>query len=228
MLPEVDSKHVEEARKLLIAQFRGKRVIQGLLDSYIRRFQDLENVLWDVINKRILADATNAQLLKLGTLVGEIPSGRTDDQFRVGISIRIVVNRSQGRIIDVIKVAKIANAPNTPRIEEHRYLNWHVETFEQSGERYLVDYLSKARAASSYGCLVASDLPQTELLCFDDETDPDSSLQTFNDAVAGGGKLAASCYGIPQDLRGVTLQGAFGTPPGGMGDGLLGDLVLGV
>lgn len=216
MLPERNSAHVVEARKLLIGQFRGKPVIQAFLDAYVKRLQDVEDVLWDVVDKRILDNATAAQLETLGKLVGEIRRGRTDAQFRLGIRIRIRVNRSKGRITDVIDVAGLANAPGTPVVEELRYLNFHVETYEQIGEQYLADYLTDTRAASSYGCLVASDLPLSELLQFDDAEAPDATIETFGDidrtgvlpeGASGCGKLAAACYGLPENRKGVVLIG---------------------
>jgi hypothetical protein len=62
--PTKNTRHVEEARALLISQFRGKEVIQGFLDSYVRRLQEVENVFWDILQKRILADAIGVHLAK--------------------------------------------------------------------------------------------------------------------------------------------------------------------
>ncbi len=207
MLPEPNEQHVIEARKLFIEQFRGKRVVQGFLDTYIRRLQDIEDVLWEIIDARILDNAVDAQLDTLGRLVKETRRGRSNLVFRNGIRIKIRVLRSKGRILDVIDVATLANAPRKPDVENFRYLNFQVDVTEQIGERYLADYLSDTRCASSYGNLVASDLTYAELLAFDDANDLDTGLQTFADAVSDTGLLAASAYGLPIDWTGVGLFG---------------------
>ncbi len=207
MLPERNDDHVVEARALLIEQFRKKPVIQAFLDAYIRPLQDVEDALWDVIDSRVLPDAVDAQLDSLGDLVKERRRGRTDAEYRVGIGIKIKVLRSKGRIRDIIEISQLANAPGTPNIENHRHLNFQVDVVEQIGERYLADYLSSARAAGSYGNLIASDLEYAELLAFDDENDPDGDLETFGDAQSETGLLAASVYALPADWTSVTLSG---------------------
>lgn len=216
MLPTRNDSHVVEARKLLIEQFRNKRVIQGFLDTYIRPLQDVEDMLWDVIDARLLATAGDAQLDTLGALVKERRRGRSNDEYRIGIRIKIKVLRSKGRIQDIIEIAQLANSPHTPSAENHRHLNFQVDVTQQIGERYLADYLSAARSAGSYGNLIASDLTYAELLAFDDSNDLDTGLQTFGDAQSNQGLLAASVYGLPPDFSGIVLEGddlPDGTPP---------------
>jgi hypothetical protein len=209
MLPVKETKHVETARDLLIGQFKKRRVIQGFLDTYVRRIQDAEDVIWDVIDARILDDATNAQLDSLGDLVGEKRLGRTDVMYRASIRLRIRVNRSKGRITDVIDVASLAADPTSPPdVIEYQYLAFEVDLFDLTGERYVAELLSKTRAATSYGLLVASDLPLASLLEWDDVVSPDASIQTFSDAASGTGRVCASGYGLPTDFSGIVLGSA--------------------
>lgn len=206
MLPEPNTRHIEEARALLISQYRGKLFIQGLLDSYIRPLQEVEELLWEVINSRILDDAEGVQLDTLGRLVKEIRRGRSNEEYRKGIRVKIKVLRSKGRIVDIIDVASISNAPGVPVVEEHRYLNFHVEAYGQTGERFLAEHLTKTRATSAYGYLVTSDLPEEDLLRFDDAADP-GSVETFSDAYSGQGRLATAGYGLPSPRTGGALVG---------------------
>jgi len=206
---ERNDNHVEEARRLLIGQYRGKKNIQAFLASYVRPLQDVENVLWDIVDAFMLDNAVGAQLDTLGRLVGEQRRGRSNEEFRIGIRIKIRVNRSKGRIVDIIDVASLANAPRVPAVEEHRYLNFHVETYGQTGERFLADYLNKTRAASSYGCLVASNLSTGFLALFDDAANLDGDLETFAD-VSGEGRLACACYGLPAPRTGGALVSVAG------------------
>lgn len=205
MLPVIETKHVETARALLIGQFKKRTVIQGFLDTYVRRVQDAENVLWDVIDKRILATAVAGQLDVIGKLVGEKRLGRTDVMYRGAIRLRVRVNRSKGRIADIIDVAMLAAGASPPRVTEYQYLAFEVELYNQIGERYVAELLSRTRAATSYGLFTASDLPLSSLLSFDDAVTPVAGIETFSDAVSGTGKLAASGYGLPTDFSGIVL-----------------------
>ncbi len=152
-----------------------------ILDVLSRRVQDLEDVFWDIIEKRILDVAVDEQLDTLGRLVGEPRSGRLDEDYRASVRLRVRVNRSKGRIVDVIDVASLAALESDPRITEYRYLGFEVEIYGQTGERYVAQLLDKTRAASSYGLLVASDLPFEDCLAFDDDVDPDPDIETFSD-----------------------------------------------
>jgi hypothetical protein len=117
------------------------------------------------------------------------------------------VNRSKGRIADIIDVAILASGTSTPRVTEYAFLGFEVEIYGQTGERYVADLLSRTRAATSYGVLVASDLAASALLVWDDASSPVAGLQTFADAISGG-RVCASAYGLPSDFSGVVLAGA--------------------
>lgn len=181
MIPTKETKHVETARALLIEQFKNRAVLQGFLDCLSRRVQDVENVLWDVIDKRVLDTAVDAQLDTLGLLVGEKRLERTDAEYRGAIRLRICVNRSKGRIIDVIDVAKLGATVGLPRVTEYRFLGFEVELYEQVGERYISDLLDKTRAATSYGLVIATDLAWSQVLAFDDYVSPVAGVETFSD-----------------------------------------------
>jgi hypothetical protein len=218
MLPAKETAHVEKARGALIAQFKNRRVVQGFLDVFARRVQDIENVLWDVIDSRILDTATGAQLEDLGELVGELRLGRIDDDYRPAIRLRIRVNRSKGRIADIIDIAILADTIGTPRVTEYQFLGFEVEIYGQAGERYIAGLLSQARAASSYGLLTASALGLSDLLSFDDAVSPDASVETFSDFVSGLGRVCAAGYGMPTDF----FSGYDGSPLGAYGYGVFG------
>lgn len=232
MIPAENANHVAEAAALLTERFRSKPVIQAFLAGHVRQLQELEGVFFDIIDTRLLATAAGIQLDTIGRLVKEPRRGRSDDIYRNGIGIKIRVLRSKGRITDIIDIATLSNAPNTPLgIENFRYLCFQVDVVLQVGERYLADYLSQARAASSYGNLIASDLDYGQLLTFDDANDPDATLQSFGDAISGDGLVAASVYGLPPDLTGVRLIGTEDPGPvtdwGEFGAHGTGDLAFG-
>lgn len=205
MFPVEETDHVGSAQALVIEQFRNRTVVKAYLAALGRRCQELETVFWDIINKRHLDDAVDGQLDTLGRLVLEERLGRDDDEYRNAIRLRIRVNRSRGRIVDVIDVAALACAPNIPRITEYRHLGFEVEAYEQIGERHIATLLGKTRAAASYGILTISDLPKSSVLVFDDAVSPVAGTETFSDAVSGTGKVACSGYGLPIDFTGITI-----------------------
>jgi hypothetical protein len=69
----------------------------------------LENALWDIIIKRYLDFAADAQLDTLGKIVGEPRNGLGDPAYRVRIRVRILINRSFGTTPDIINVLRTAD-----------------------------------------------------------------------------------------------------------------------
>ncbi len=165
-VPVIDTSHVVEARAKLTDFFRGQHVVQGILDSWIQQVQLLENAVFDVIDKRMLDAATFAQLDSLGSLVGEPRLGRPDDIYREAIRLRILVNRSQGRAEDVIKVAGIATADNFT-YEEVGTANWEVTAFESVIWPVLLAHLlGQTKAAATRGLVIYSTWPAAEDFVF--------------------------------------------------------------
>lgn len=205
-IPTQDLNHVVEARTLIIEQFKNTKYITGFLDAYSRRVQELEGVFFDILDSRILDNATGDQLDKLGDLVGEERLGRDDDQYKPAIRIRIRVNKSQGRSKDILDVAVLcANPAERIGYLEYMYSNFDVELYGIEGEQYIASLLNLTRMATSYGQLVTSDLDRSALLQLDDAANPDSSIMTVTDAVSNTGLLSPAAYGLPPDYTGVSL-----------------------
>jgi hypothetical protein len=207
-LPSAETDHEGAGLDLLISQFRGKPVTEGFLSVFLRRVQDLEDVLWDVIDLRDLETAENAQLESLGAIVGERRLGRSDSDYRLAIRLRVRVNRSKGRSVDVIDVATLAADGAEVTYLEYHVFQFHVGIYGQTGENYIARLLSETRAAASYGVLTASSLSLDALLAFDDDVTPLVGIETFSDEVSAEGLVAASAYALPGDYSGISLVGA--------------------
>jgi len=164
MLPTKRTDLVADSRTLLLEQFKNRRVITGVLDVLSRRAQDIEDMLWDVIDKRLLANAQNAQVDALGRIVGEKRDGRGDTAYKKGISLRIRVNRSKGRAVDLLDIATIWSAATS--YVEYRFLAWSVEIDDEPDALYLARLLTEAKATTSYGLLRASTWPTTTAFGF--------------------------------------------------------------
>lgn len=107
MLPSHKTNHVEEAKTFLIEQFKGKPNIEGILSSWVQQFQDLEDVYWQILRGRTIDQAIGVQLDFLGALVGESRKGRNDAEYRAAIQLRIRINRSTGRAVDIYEIVSL-------------------------------------------------------------------------------------------------------------------------
>lgn len=152
-MPSKETNHVGLGLKLLIEQFKATVDLPKYLSVYLRRFQDLENVTWDIINKRLLVSAVGDQLDMLGDLVGEGRLGRSDTDYRSAIGLRIRVNRSQGRAEDIIDVADLASAENAEYYEYYP-AGFAVEIFNATSPTVVARMLYATKSAGTGGALV--------------------------------------------------------------------------
>lgn len=109
MIPTPITDHVERGKARLTSMFRGRAVIEGLLKVYLGKIQTLENEFWLVINGRSIDTAIGAQLDKVGALVLETRDGRADADYREAIRLKVLILRSTGRVVDVLRIINIAS-----------------------------------------------------------------------------------------------------------------------
>lgn len=89
---------------LLLEQFSKSENLKALVAILLNQIQDLEGAAWQLLTERNIEYATGAQLDGLGAIVGETRAGREDELYRVAIRVRIAVNRSNGRVEDLINI----------------------------------------------------------------------------------------------------------------------------
>jgi len=102
-VPSPNTAHETEAAGRLTSMFASRTVITGLVKAYAARVQALENTIWDVIGARSLSGSGIA-LDFLGALVGEPRRARADSLYRKALAVRIMINRSTGRIKEVLRI----------------------------------------------------------------------------------------------------------------------------
>jgi hypothetical protein len=107
--------HVADGLLKFAAPFWGKPRWASLYKAFGLQIQELENVAWDVIESRMLSNANAARLKVLGALVGQHDPGLGIEVFRNLIRVRIRVNRSEGRLGDVIEVLQLLGIPRSNR-----------------------------------------------------------------------------------------------------------------
>lgn len=109
MIPTPIKDHVESAKDRLTSMFQDRRVIEALLKAWVGRLQRLEDELWKVINARnFLDNPTGIVLDILGQIVGEARDSRTDPDYLEAIRIRILINKSSGKVPDILKILNAA------------------------------------------------------------------------------------------------------------------------
>jgi hypothetical protein len=100
------AEHTALAAARLIERWRadGHPNLAALQASITDEVQDLERVIWEVILRRMPDYAEGVQLDALGRLVGQPRNGLSDAAYLVRIKVRVRINQSFGRPIDVIEV----------------------------------------------------------------------------------------------------------------------------
>lgn len=100
---ELKADVVAEALSQLKEQFKGKPMLEALLESYIEELQELETVTYSLYAERLLDTAVGAQLDQLGAVVGQERIG-DDDYYRQLIRARIAINRSNGQVEELLNI----------------------------------------------------------------------------------------------------------------------------
>jgi hypothetical protein len=88
--------HEEEGLDRLLSQFGSSILLQGTIASFIRGYQILEDVFWDVHYLRQLDLAEGAQLDGVGSIVGRSRRGWDDVKYYLRIIGQIGINTSKG------------------------------------------------------------------------------------------------------------------------------------
>lgn len=102
--------HKQKAKDRLPHQFKAKPRIEAVLDCFNEQIQSLEDVLCDLLEKRLLTNATGKQLDRYGTIVGQIRHGRNDDEYRLAIIGKIGANTCQGDAERILTLFKLMTA----------------------------------------------------------------------------------------------------------------------
>lgn len=97
--------HTTEGQSHLLYQFRDAQRINDFVSAFLDQIQEIENAVWQLYVLRSLSTAEGVQLDGLGDLVGEHRNDRTDAAYRLSIQVRILVNRSDGQMEQLIAIA---------------------------------------------------------------------------------------------------------------------------
>jgi hypothetical protein len=102
--------HRPKALSRLLAQYRTATAITAISRALSDQAQALENAIIEVIVSRHLLYATGAQLDMLGAIVGERRDGKGDSLYRKFVQARVLINRSYGRVRDIVAVLQAVDS----------------------------------------------------------------------------------------------------------------------
>lgn len=127
--------HEEQALAQLITQYRDKPDLEHWIRSYARESQELEDVLWDIIEQRTVDSATGDLLQKIGKIVGQPYRGEGDEAYRVLVKARIAINRSNGQWRDLRTVTAVLLADASRRWATSGTMSLKLRIDEQLSDR---------------------------------------------------------------------------------------------
>lgn len=99
--------HVEQSLDRLLYQYKGKPKIEGLLTSFVKQIQDIEDASFPLMSDRSVETSIGKQLDHVGDIVGiGRIAGQSDEEFREAIKTQIIQNMNEGTAEQVIAAAK--------------------------------------------------------------------------------------------------------------------------
>lgn len=98
---------VENYTNRLIDYYENGETTYNFVKAFLEEVSDVYDLAESVLNSRDLNTATGKELDYIGLLVGELRQSRSDEDFRIGIKLRIAINTSKGTIEDIIRILEL-------------------------------------------------------------------------------------------------------------------------
>ena len=98
-----DIDYVQQAKDLLLYQFKDKPNTNGLLEGLLEPTIEFNQVATDIVDKYNLRTATGKQLDNIGKLLNVSRNNDDDDTYRNRVKSRITVNRATGTLPNLIE-----------------------------------------------------------------------------------------------------------------------------
>jgi len=111
--------HFERAKEHLIEQDKNKQNIEKYIKVLSAEIQELENVFFDVLEKRRLDQAQDAQLDGVGDILNVQRGGLADDEYKSLIYTKIAEYNSECTIEDVNSIFSNLVRADSIRLTEY-------------------------------------------------------------------------------------------------------------
>lgn len=145
---------------------------ESILEILLAPAQRLENGMIAVRDQRNVDTAVGVQLEVLGRIVGESPSGLSDDIYRRHIRARIATNNSTGTREELIKIARLILNDDIARVvlRQQQPATIQVTVADAAAAadvlNVLVAFLTEAAPNGVRVIVTASDAPPETTLTF--------------------------------------------------------------
>jgi hypothetical protein len=126
--------HVSQGLELLLQQFVGKTNLAGLLTIFLNQVQHVEDAVWDVLDRIPYQNADGLTLDNIGALAGESRFGRSDNDYREAIVLRMALNIASGTFNDMINLLTLFGGT---RISVEEYGVASVQVFTDAFGSYV-------------------------------------------------------------------------------------------
>lgn len=163
----------------------GQNTTQNTIQAQLNRLQELEDAAWFLLSCMSIDGAFGDLLDKFGAIVGESRLGRSDIDYRAGIRLRIRVNISSGRAVDIIAVAQLSKPLGAIQYLEGGLANFTIELLNLTSGFYVAKALQKTRAGGTKG-----------LVQYTENAGPYLTLDSVAGGVTSAGKLDSQAGGV--------------------------------
>lgn len=178
------TRHVEEGLELQLHQFTNSPKLKALLSALLRQLDRIEDAIGQLQDGQWFDNAKGAALDSIGRLVGQQRNTMNDDDFRLWMRARIVVNRSRGTPDDIIRVLKTLVGPDTS-VELFQHADISFTAFPRDALKYdahrVLDILLEAKVLGVTAHLQYA--IRTPVFTFDNLT---PAQAFFSDLIGGG------------------------------------------
>lgn len=106
--PQQSTDHADRGPLRLLDQFKNKPKLVGLLRSYLKEIQKIEDAAWEVLYYRTILNGFGIVLDRIGKIVGRPRNSLIDSDYKIALRAQIRINRSSGTPEDIISVAVLS------------------------------------------------------------------------------------------------------------------------
>lgn len=160
--------HVERAKARMLEQYRDKVNFEAWVSIYAARIQQLEDVLFQLLEERSLSTAVGVQLDVLGRILNLNRGGYGDEDYRTHLRARALLLRSSGTINQVLGVLAMVLPSASLELREAYPASFAVRVGDvvvnEALATLLALFVRKARPSAVYA--VTEWKPQSESATF--------------------------------------------------------------
>lgn len=143
--------HVERADEKIVSFPTAFTKFRALVASYARRWQRVENMAWGVLDELTIDTGTGIVLDWIGTLVGRGRGTYVDDAaYRVALRAQIAVNRSRGRVAEIVEIARLSTSGGVLTIRSYSPASY-IATLETALDVAIDPFLDVMRTCKPIG-----------------------------------------------------------------------------